>query len=135
MNEQTSQPNTWRIVVIVAVCMILAVFAWNFLTRASSDLQALFVGIGFGLLAAVPFRVLLHGGESVRLGHAHETGYREGWEAGCKYGKGEGYCRGLVEGMEQAGTAITVAPANTISEALENARASGRTVKYPVVTR
>ena len=135
MNEQTSQPNTWRIIVVVAVILIAGAFVMRVLLNASSDTQMLFLGIGTGLLFAAPFKVLPRMGESVRLATEHETGYREGWEAGRLYGKGEGYCSGLIEGMESVGTEITVAPANTISEALCNARASGRTVKYPVVTR
>ena len=44
-NNTQQQSNIWRTVVIVAVCMIATVFAWQFLTHSSSDLQALFVGI------------------------------------------------------------------------------------------
>lgn len=90
------QPNVWRTIVIVAVCMIAGVFMWQFLTRASSDVQAFFLGIFvFGGPAGVAV------GWLACLWHLHAPQSREEIEAayarGHDDGRRAGWCAAIAE--------------------------------------
>lgn len=84
--------NPWRTAVLTVLAIVLGIFAWRFLTGASSDLQALFVGIGFGAVGAYGVGYLMGRGsvgatrlraeeyeEAFESGHA--AGVRVGWHA------------------------------------------------------
>jgi hypothetical protein len=83
--QTNNESNIWRTVVIVAACMIAGVFAWQFLTRSSSDLQALFVGVGFGALAGFAvgwFAGVLHSGKPREYIQELNDAYASGRSAG-----------------------------------------------------
>jgi hypothetical protein len=80
--------NPWKAAVLTALGMAGAVFAWQFLTHSSSDLQALFVGFGFGGLAGYAagwFFGLMHSPEPAaqrdQVAEAYSRGYSAGLQA------------------------------------------------------
>lgn len=84
--------NTWKTVVLTVLGVACAVFAWQFLTRSSSDLQALFVGIGLGGLAGgfvgwfvgliySPQRAAQHALAAEAYARGYSAGVHEGYHA------------------------------------------------------
>lgn len=81
--QTDSSNNIWRTIVIVACCMIACVFGWQFLTHASSDLQAFFVGIFvFGVPAGIPVGMLLR--PRPKYTDADAQGHQDGLNAGYR---------------------------------------------------
>jgi len=83
MQTSNNEPNVWRTIVIVAVCMIAGVFMWQFLTRSSSDVMALFLGIFvFGGPAGFMVGYICGPGTQKHM-QAYNEGYRRGYITGA----------------------------------------------------
>jgi hypothetical protein len=79
--------NPWKVAVLTALGMAGAVFAWQFLTHSSSDLQALFVGFGFGGLAGFAvgwFVTLMHSPAPAAQRDLAAEAYSRGYSAGLQ---------------------------------------------------
>lgn len=89
MQTNSNESNVWRIVVIVALCMLVGLAFWVFFNRASADMQAFFVAAAVWLPIGVGVGMLMGRGSvgATRIrAEEHEDAFESGYHAGIQKG-------------------------------------------------